>query len=191
MAMKEERKMTGADRWTGMAARMWPLLAIALLAGRVAARDGGQMGGGDRYQGGAGMMNHGEMHSDDMMEQMSMMIDQMSQMVEEIHGFHAHLAETWTDQVAEGDDRGTTATIMMAMADEMDRIGPHMKAMIENLHLWMDDETDSDTDSDAMNELMEEMNTMIKAGNGVMKVIDGVGAEEGEAHQTDHAGGEH
>ncbi len=179
--------MVQMTRLSGL--RGWPLLALAFLVHPAMAQNGEPMGGD--YPRGAEMMNHAGMHSDDIMEQMSLMIDQMSQMVEEIHGFHAHVVDTWTEEMAGGGDQGMS--VMLAMANEMEEIGPHMDRMIENLQQWMEgaggDGMDEDTARDAMNELAEQIDTMIKAGHGVMSVIDDVGSGREAGHgESSHAG---
>jgi len=166
------------------------LFAAAILAlPALAQHDGGTGSGHDQHQGMNDQM--GGMHSGEMMEQMTTMMDNMSQMIGDMHELHEQFGTMMQHQEHTGETAGDPGEMMQPLVGDMDEMLPHMENMVSHMRSVMD-QPHAEAIGESMDNLMKQMDLMLMAGRDAMATINGIAAEgQANSAQTDHSGQNH
>lgn len=161
-------------------------IAIILAAAPVRAQHGG-MHEHDPAEGGAGHhMDMGGMNGDQMMNHMNEVMDQMGEMMMEMHSNHAEIAGHLGD-IAGHDHQDMHADMMHDMSGELGQMMTAMQSMFEHMQGYMDGEAGQGDAATMghMNEMMENLERMMQAGNGMMSTMtDMNGPDNVAGHET-------
>ena len=166
------------------------LFASAILAIPALAQHGDGTGGGHDQQ--QGMNDHmGGMHSGEMMEQMTTMMDHMSEMIGDMHELHEQFGTMMQGQEHMEGMAGDQDAMMQPMVEGMDEMIPHMENMVNHMQSFMDKPHD-EAMGESMGILMKQMDSMLMSSRDAMATIHGMAAEgQGNSAEADHSGHNH
>ncbi len=161
--------------------------------------------GGDNMMGGGGMhggMEMEGMHSGAMMERMDGMLEQMGEMMAEMHGGHQESAgEAHEEQMqmqmmggaGQHGAEGSTMNLVQEMNGEMERILPAMESMLKQMREYMAGRSAADPTTGEIETMMTSMEKMMGSGQTLvttLRAMDG-GTESSAAAPAGKESGDH
>lgn len=169
--------------------RILPLYAYFLLfaVSPVLAQHSGMHDHDGPQSGMGGHMEMGEMHGGEMMNHMNMVMDQMSEMMQEMHGIHGEMSGHMNDQNMSA-TQSMHMEMMQEMSGDMESMMTTMQSMFEHMQGYMNNDAmlGDDATREHMNDLMENLETMMGSGHTMMSAMVDMNRRPETAHGDNH-----